>query len=237
MSVPADTAERHARQLARYAEIAMRAAEKLDSAIEAADEPETLTGLVGALHKVGRALRTSIALEAKLERDAAADARAAADAERARTERAVEIRKAQVRDQVDRQIWAEFPPTEAEVRTADLDERLEVDAPDDDFLDEPLDAQMDRIAGDLGLTGEVRYDYQPRALRLPPRPWRAVASVWPEDPDDDPDGDDPDGKPDDEGAARPPDPEPPDPGADGPASQAGPPRLAPPMDLPSWETD
>ncbi|RAK69097.1 hypothetical protein DJ019_03570 [Phenylobacterium kunshanense] len=215
----------------------MRAAEKLDVAIEAADEPETLTALVGSLHKVGRALRTSIALEAKLERDAAADARAAAEAGEARAGRAVETRKARVRDAVERRIWTELDPAEAEVWTADFDERLETEALDDAFTDEPLDDQVERLARDLGLTGACDHEYLPRALRPAPRPAYRSRAAWDVDfaalyrRGDDAEDDDPD--PD--GTAGDPPPANPPPGGHPPGDR--PPRLAPPMDLPSWETD
>lgn len=247
MSVPADIAERHARQLARYAEIAMRAAEKLDVAIAAADEPETLTALVGSLHKAGRALRTSIALEAKLQRDAAADARAASEAERASCGQAVEARKARVRHAVERRIWTELEPSDAEIWTADFVERLEDEALADSFLEEALEEQVARLAADLGLGGVREREYVPRAMRPPPRQVRGFGPLREEaferaDLDDD-----------DEAPRRAPVPRPsppavsPDPPPDGQPPEGRPPdgkppdgrpaRLAPPMDLPSWETD
>lgn len=224
MAAPQSMADRHARTLARLTELSLALAEDLQAAALAAEAPPEKANLAEAFHKVARATRQTIALEAKLARDAerAAAARRAADRE-ARAG-ALQTRKAQVRAAVERQVFTQLQWREAEVWMADFDERLETEVLDDPFLDEPLEAQIDRLAAELGLKGEVVCDYVPRRLRRrldsaldldPPIDWREVDEEAAWDDEDDPD-DPPDDAPDD----------------DWPANG----RLAPPMDLPSWET-
>src|ERR1043165_6444547 len=79
MSAPETKAERNARLLGAYAEQVARAAAVLTDAIEAAkDQPELLPGLASGLHKLGRALRQTLALDEKfdLDREKAASERA-----------------------------------------------------------------------------------------------------------------------------------------------------------------
>lgn len=165
MTVPPDMAERHGRMLARYAELSLTLAEDVHANAVAAPEPEQKAKLAEAFHRLGRALRQSVAWEAKLVRDRARDLRAAeADAAEGR-ERAVRRRREQVRAEVERQIYCEVELDQADAWLADFEERLETEALDDAFADEDLDAQVARLAAELGLTGEARHDYTPRRCR------------------------------------------------------------------------
>ena len=226
MPTSPDRAERHARQLARYAEIAMRAAEKVDAQLDAAEDPAALASLVSSLHKAGRSLRQSIALEARLVRDAERCDRDAQARDEARRERAVETRKAQVRHAVERLIWTELEKPEAEVWSADLEERLDAEALLDDFLDEPLEDHIERAGRELGVTGDGEREYMPRALRHQPHrfhrkiPPGAFAHFFDDDEAQEAVGHD------SQAPEAPPQPDP----------DPAPHRLAPPMDLPSWET-
>jgi hypothetical protein len=165
MTASEDMAERHARQLARYAELSLSLAEDVHAAAVAAEDPDQKARLASGFHKLGRAMRQSIALEAKFVRDRAQDQRAAetaaADARRA----AVQRRQDQVRADLERQIYCEVEPRDAAAWLADLTERLEEEALYDDFDDETVEVHIARLAADLGLTGEVVRDYAPRALR------------------------------------------------------------------------
>ncbi len=256
MSTQTDRAEAHARDLARFQAIAMHAAEKAHGAVEATEDAGELCALIAALGKAGRALRMSIALETKLIRDAAREAREAEALRASAAGRAVETRKAQVAGAVDRMIWTELDPQDAQVATGELHERLDAEALDEGFADEPVEAQIERIAGLLGLSGEPIRRYVPASLR---RQSRFFREAWGWDDEDDEDGEGEDGagdEPDDpaavaagsaaaaaivaafkarhglgsgagERAASPSAPSPP----------AGGGRLAPPMDLPSWDCD
>ncbi|TAJ70375.1 MAG: hypothetical protein EPO51_17740 [Phenylobacterium sp.] len=260
MTVPPDMAERHGRQLARFAELSLTLAEDVHAAAVAAPEPEQKARLAEAFHRLGRALRQSVAWEAKLVRDRARDLKAAeADAAEAQ-ERAVGRRRDRVRAEVERQIYCEIDPGEADAWLADFEERLETEALDDAFIDEDVDAQVARLAAELGLTGEARHDYTPRRCR--PRvadPARAAARLrdlmgWTDDDEEDGEGDeadddDPDDEPD-EGEGEPetlrplpppvaPEPPPPDPDPEPPPPpDPRPPDPRPPDPepyLPPWE--
>ena len=165
MSLTPDRAEAHARDLARFQAIAMHAAEKAHEAIEATQDPAELATLIGALSKAGRVLRMSIALEARLGRDQAREAREAQAHEQAARQRAVETRKAQVRHAVDPLIWTEHEYDDAEFASALFEERLDHEALYPSFADEPVAAQVERIRGILGLTGQGTQRYYPKALR------------------------------------------------------------------------
>lgn len=230
----------------------MHAAEKAHGAIEATEDAGALCGLIAALGKAGRALRMSIALETKLIRDAARDAREAEALKASAAGRAVETRRARVAGAVDRMIWTELDPHDAQVATGELHERLDAEALDEGFADEPVEAQIERIAGLLGLSGEPTRRYIPASLRRQPRGFRPSWG-W-----DDEDGDDEDGEDGEDGADDGDEDEPEDPaavaagsataaaiaaafkaghGAAAPAASVGGGRLAPPMDLPSWDRD
>jgi hypothetical protein len=232
MSLPPDRAEAHARDLARFQAIAMHAAEKAHVAIAATEDAQDLCALISAVSKAGRVLRMSIALETKLARDAHRDAAAL-------SEKAVETRKAKIRYAVDRLIWSEYEPTDAQLLSAELDEQLDDDARDPGFLDQPQDDQIVRVGRIIGVKGRGGRAYVPAALRDRSyhtdrrRSWAEGRSAFA-------DRLDPGGP-----AAK--EPAPPAPAAK-PAKPAGRPRpapnpdpfngrLAPPMDLPSWECD
>jgi hypothetical protein len=98
--------------------------------------------------RIARAVRQTVALEAKLYRDRQADH------DKARAERAAETRlrgirrKAKVIEIVERVVEGE---SDAERLLDDLDERLQ-DEDDADFADRPLGELVARICRDLGVT-------------------------------------------------------------------------------------
>lgn len=172
MTPSEDMAERHGRMLARYAELSLSLAEDVHAAAVAAEDPDQKARLANGFHKLGRAMRQSIALEARFVRDRDRDQRAAsldaADAARV----AVARRQDQVRAAVERQIYCEVEPCDAPAWLADLNERLEEEALYDGTDHEPVEAHIARLAADLGLTGEAVRDYVPRSQRpriSPPR--------------------------------------------------------------------
>lgn len=213
-----DMAARHARMLARYAELSLELAEDVHASALAAEDPDQKARLVIGFQKLGRAMRQSIALEARFVRERAADAAQQAKA-------AVQRRQDQVRAVVERRIFTELDPEDAPAFLADLNERLDEEALYDGFDDEDLDDQIERLSADLGLTGEATHGYTPRSLRHPRQPAgrspsnlsRAFADILANTPDeededdeDDEDQDDDDAGEDDE-PAEPADPQPPRP--------------------------
>lgn len=219
MTPAEDMGQRHARMLSRYADLSLSLAEDVHAVALAADDPDRKARLADGFHKLGRAMRQALALEARFARDQAADRRlaeaGAADARRA----AVTRRQEQVRAKVERQIWCEVEPRDAPAWLADLNERLEEEALYDGFDDEAVQAHIDRLSAELGLTGETVRDYTPRALRsrllsprdLAPAFSRLFGRLSDEDDEDEDDAgafDDDDEAPDDDpppggqGAAR-----------------------------------
>ena len=168
MAEPAEIADRRARILAKLSELGLELACDLQASALAAEDLAAKERLALAFHRVSRSLRQTLALEARLERDAQRQVHEdLARAEKRRTA-GVEVRKAQVRAGVERMIYCEIEAEEAEMWLDDLTERLDAEALDDDFTDEDVDAHIERLAKELGLSGSGDLDYVPRAWR-PPR--------------------------------------------------------------------
>ena len=151
MSVPSEIQARHARTLGQLAELGLALAADLQRRALAAEDDAAAAKLADSFHKVGRSLRQTLALEAKLVREQAADAReAAAQDARTRPER-IRQRQREVRRQVERLIWDEVEDEhEAEVG-ADMLRDLVADAAerDCDFLDSPLDMIVSRLKDEV----------------------------------------------------------------------------------------
>jgi hypothetical protein len=131
-------------------ELGMRLARAVtEQAVETAAEPDRDLGLV--FSRIARAVRQTIALEAKL-----ADDRRKAEAETAEwrateTRRRAADRKTKVRLLVERVLNAEAEESDAENLFYDLGERLETDYDDADFADRPIGELVQRICKDLGV--------------------------------------------------------------------------------------
>jgi signal recognition particle GTPase len=146
--------ERHIRVLEELAEIGMQLARAVrDEALEA--PPERAAELALTFSRVARAVRQTVALEARLARDAETQAQDAADRRerRAAGERVdlIRRRKAQVRDAVERAIETDAADSDREHLLDDLYERLEDDLYDADFAEQPLGEMIARICRDLGV--------------------------------------------------------------------------------------
>jgi hypothetical protein len=165
MDLAETMAERHGRMLARVGELSLALAEDVQAAAIATPEADEKAKLAVAFQRMARSVRQAIALEARLVRDQARDTREAAREADADGARAAETRKRQVRADVERQIYCEIDAREAADWLADLDERLEEEALYDGFLDEPVETHIARLAENLGLTGEAKHNYVPRACR------------------------------------------------------------------------
>jgi len=149
-----DMTERHAAILAELAEIGMTIARGLQAQVLAAETPEATAQAVAAYPRVARAVRQSLALEARLKRDAR---RAAVEVEaHARRELDLRIRrrKALVRAEMRRAIGDATPDDDDELfhdRIEDLRERLDTDLLDADFADRPLEEVIADLCIQLGL--------------------------------------------------------------------------------------
>lgn len=146
MSTPSEMPERHARALGQLAELGLALAADLQRRALAAEDDDTAAKLADGFHKVGRSVRQTLALEAKLLRDGArADRETADHDERTRPLRLAK-RQVEVRKEVERLIWAEVENDEdAEICVEMLADLVGHGADVDDFLDHPLDVIVDRI--------------------------------------------------------------------------------------------
>ena len=147
-----DMAERHGRILGRLSELGLALAEAAQERALCAETTPEVRDLTLAFHRAARSVRQTLALEAKLERDRRRQDREDDALAVRRARDAAQTRKARVRLAVERLVWTEADEDEAENLLADLDDRLEEAAYGDDFADQPIEALIERIAADLGLT-------------------------------------------------------------------------------------
>lgn len=162
--------------LGELAELGLMLARDLAAQARACEDPADTERLVTAFNKTSRAVRLTLALEAKLRRDRARDAREETQAQRrveaenhkAALDRAIEQRrqvppspaerhKARVAGLLNRLIWNESEGDEEdyEVLRDDLSARLDEAALCEGFLETPVVALAQAIGSDMGLTGEL----------------------------------------------------------------------------------
>ncbi|WP_297695737.1 hypothetical protein [Phenylobacterium sp.] len=175
METDAEMMARHGRLLAGFAEQAASLAADLHATALAAATPEEKQATSLAFHRMGRALRMTVALEAKLRRDTRADQRAeqawAAEAESARRGR----RKAELRAQVARMVFSEYEPGEDEAAEVleRLDAMLDAEAEIEGFLAQDLAGQLARLCAAIGYqppASPPAADAPPPALQPDPGP-------------------------------------------------------------------
>ena len=148
--------ERHTAILARLADVGERLAMKHAERALAADDPEVEAKATAAFHRAARSVRQCLALEAKLTRDAARAAREDRDDAVREAAARRDRRRAQVRAAVARLIWTEAEDeNEADLLEIELDDRLERELfPADDEACEPIEAQVARLARELGVLSD-----------------------------------------------------------------------------------
>jgi hypothetical protein len=146
-----DRAERRFRALQELTEIGMDLAREVRRQVldPAAEAPGADLGL--AFSRIARAVRQTVALEAKLDQDRQKSQAEAASRLAVETRLRGIRRKTKVRDIVERVIETEARESDAERLLDDLDERLE-DADDTDFADRSVGELVAGICRDLGVT-------------------------------------------------------------------------------------
>jgi len=147
---------RHVSILAELAEIGMAISRELKTQALEAEEPQVRAQAVLAFPKVARAVRQSLALEARVQRDLVRHQREMTAAATRQAKERLTRRKAQVRFAVERAIEAACPDLEqlddeAEARLEDLRERLDDDLLEPDFADMPFPEAVARLHRALGL--------------------------------------------------------------------------------------
>jgi hypothetical protein len=143
--------------LAEFAELCLGSARDLHMRQIAAEEGAEAAALAAALHKVGRSLRQSMALEARLRRDQEAAGREAIAAAMAEGGQAEEKRRARRRAQVEaaveRLIWTEAESDDiAKGLVGDLSDLLDAESLADGFGDEAHAVHVARLLDTLGVT-------------------------------------------------------------------------------------
>ena len=144
--------ERHARLLGRFSEQAASLAEDLHGCALAAESVEEKRAISIAFHRMGRALRQTIALEAKLAHDGRrADRETAAEVVSLQSVRAAR-RKARIESTVTRVIWQEAEDEDwVFARLGDLERFLAEDEAWDELPEEGVEAYIAKLCVELGL--------------------------------------------------------------------------------------
>lgn len=156
--------QRQDRILAELSELGLALARDLQACALAADDVATKSELGLAFQRVSRAVRQTLALEAKLERDRLRDARdAQADASQVREDRG-ERRKSQVRLAVKRCVLDVYQGFDADNLLNDLEERLEEDGLYDLFSgEEDIDLHIARLCEELRVPHPGYHEAAPAA--------------------------------------------------------------------------
>ena len=150
-----ERAARRLRMLQELAEIGMDLARgvRRQALEQPAPEPDAVepdaADLGLTFSRIAKAVRQTIALEARLEQDCQdRDQQAEAD----RTARRARARKAEIRRIVEQAIEADAHEDDVEHFLGELDERLQDDEDDADFADRPIGELVARICRHLGVT-------------------------------------------------------------------------------------
>jgi hypothetical protein len=153
MDSDAEMMERHARLLGRFADQAALLAEDLCAAALAAETADEKQSLTLAFHRMGRTLRQTLALEAKLRRDARRQDHVEQDRAGKLAQARVTAHRNKLTAEVHRLIWNEAEDDDqAETLKSELDDRLDLEALDaEDFLTEPVEDQIARLCAAIGL--------------------------------------------------------------------------------------
>jgi hypothetical protein len=153
-----DLNEARTRMLGELAELGLVLARDLQQAALVAETTEEKARLADAFHKVGRGVRQSLALHARLERDAAvakqqdeAPAQAAPSSDELKSRR--EGRAARLKCEVERLIWTERERLDAEPFTLRirLGRLVANEARAEHFLDTAPEIQLARLCETLGI--------------------------------------------------------------------------------------
>jgi len=138
--------------LGEFAEMMLATARDLHEAGLAAEDLGEKARLADSLHRTGRGLRQTLALQARLERDqkraVLEDAQAATLADKVRRAR----RKARAKAAIERLVWTEYEPDDEDAADilGRLDRILAAEAELDDFLTEDAEVQFKRLCDAIG---------------------------------------------------------------------------------------
>jgi len=172
-------AEAHEQALGILADRTLKLALHLQEQAMDVEDPDQKVRLSTAFHRVGRGLRQTLALQARMAREArrgAAEAvQAAAVEDDARRAKAIPEKKQAVRRAVERLVWTEYErgEDEADQILDDLNEFLDAEAFEPGFLETPTDVIVSRLARTLELPLSAPSDADADGPAGGPSPGRA----------------------------------------------------------------
>lgn len=138
--------------LAELAGMIMSATRAAHSRLMAAPDDEAFHAAGRTFQRLGRALRQTFAIRARLKRERATLLREGRETNRAEREARVATRKAQLRAAADRMLWTEHEREAMSLRfDEEIAERIEAEALADDFLDQPMAVLAESVLSALGL--------------------------------------------------------------------------------------
>jgi len=191
MSTPSEIAEEDIRRLDELSELGMAMSRDFHGRCLAVGDAREAADLALGFQRTSRSVRQTIALKAKLLRDRVRFEREDQTHAVRETEGRMLVRKAQVRLSVERAVWNEADGPEAERLLGELDDLLEAETFNDDFVQGLVHTHIARICEELGVeplgpktaesdagapapTGPVIVQ-EPEAQADPPSPWRSSA--------------------------------------------------------------
>ena len=155
--------ELHQRGLSLLFERGLELALRVQEDAMAAESAEARARLAVAFHRISRSVRQTAALQMRMVRESEAAARLARGEARDDATRRRETRKARIRAEIVRSLWTEHEGEPPDDVTGELDERLEVEADRDGFLDEPPDILIARLCEELDLPPPLAGEGGPRS--------------------------------------------------------------------------
>ena len=191
MATPSEIAEEDIRRLDELSELGMAMSRDFHGRCLAVGDAREAADLALGFQRTSRSVRQTIALKAKLLRDQVRFSREDQAHAVRETESRMLVRKAQVRLSVERAVWNEADGPEAERLLGELDDLLEAETFNDDFVQGLVHTHIARICEELGVeplgpktaesdagapapTGPV-IAQEPEAQADPPSPWRSSA--------------------------------------------------------------
>jgi hypothetical protein len=165
--------------LGEIAELALMVTRELAVRLRESEDVEETVALATAFQKTSRVVRLTLALDFKLDRDAVREAREAkvAEAEMAATPpapaRAPKLKPPgadPVLDKIDALFWAESEGDEEDFERLheELEERLYVATSNPDFKDTPIEAVIEQVIADMGVSGALKFSLSRRRAHSPP---------------------------------------------------------------------
>lgn len=147
-----DMAEKHARMLSALGEFGLNLAREMHDRALAAEEPQVAADLARAFHAVSQTLRQTILLETRVVRDVEQRARQDREMAEKAARAPIAARRLRIAHAIERIVDAEYEDEdEGQAVYDEVVERLDEDRLAPDFLEQPVDVQIERLCREFGL--------------------------------------------------------------------------------------